>query len=67
MTDDNQVDVRFSSIWLSLEEQGQQADLDPMLALLMLPVRPEAELKISTPQILDLRPDLLSTVLTMLI
>ena len=53
-------------IWLGLEELGQQADLDPMLALLMLPVRPEAELKISTPQILELRPDLLSTVLTML-
>ena len=53
-------------IWLSLEELGQQADLDPMLALLMLPVRPEAELQASTQQILELRPDLLSTVLTML-
>jgi len=53
-------------IWLSLEELGQQADLDPLLALLTLPVRPEAELKGSTQQILARRPDLLSTVLTML-
>jgi predicted transposase YdaD len=53
-------------IWLSLEELGQQADLDPLLALLTLPVRPEAELKASTQQILERRPDLLSTVLTML-
>ena len=52
--------------WLSLEELGQQADLDPLLALITLPVRPEAELKVSTPQILERRPDLLSTVLTML-
>ncbi len=53
-------------IWLSLEELGQQADLDPLLALLTLPVRPEAELKTSTQQILERRPDLLSTLLTML-
>jgi predicted transposase YdaD len=53
-------------IWLSLEELGQQADLDPLLALLTLPVQPEAELKTSTQQILERRPDLLSTVLTML-
>ena len=53
-------------IWLSLEELGQQTDLNPLLALLTLPVRPEAELKASTQQILELRPDLLSTVLTML-
>lgn len=53
-------------IWLSLEELGQQADLDPLLALLTLPVRPEAELKTSTQQILERRPNLLSTVLTML-
>ena len=36
------------------------------LSLLTLPVRPEVELKASTQQILELRPDLLSTVLTML-
>jgi predicted transposase YdaD len=53
-------------IWLSLEELGQQADLDPWLTLLTLPVRPQAELPASTQQILELRPDLLSTVLTML-
>ena len=53
-------------IWLSLEELGQQADLDPMLTLLTLPVRPEAQLRVSTPQILERRPDLLSTVLTIL-
>ena len=53
-------------IWLSLEELSQQADLDPLLALLTLPVRPEVELKASTQQILARRPDLLSTVLTML-
>ena len=53
-------------VWLSLEELGQQADLDPLLALLTLPVRPEAQLKVSTPQILERRPDLLSTVLTIL-
>jgi predicted transposase YdaD len=52
-------------IWLSLEELGQQVDLDPLLALLTLPVRPEAELPASTQQILEHRPDLLSTVLTM--
>jgi predicted transposase YdaD len=53
-------------IWLSLEELGQQVDLDPLLALLTLPVRPEAELPARTQQILEHRPDLLSTVLTML-
>ena len=36
------------------------------LSLLTLPVRPEVELKASTQQILARRPDLLSTVLTML-
>jgi predicted transposase YdaD len=53
-------------IWLSLEELGQQADLDPLLTLLTLPVRPQAELPAITQQILGHRPDLLSTVLTML-
>jgi len=52
--------------WLSLEELGQMPDLDPMLTLLTLPVRAEADLKRSTQAILDQRPDLLSTVLTML-
>ena len=50
----------------TLEELGKQANLDPLLALLTLPLRPKAELKASTQQILERRPDLLSTVLTML-
>ena len=54
-------------VWLSLEELGQQADLDPLLSLLTLPVRPEAELQVSTRRILELRPDLLSAVLPMLV
>lgn len=52
---------------LSLEELSHQKDLDPMLALLTLPVRPEAELQASTQQILERRPDLLSAVLPMLV
>jgi hypothetical protein len=54
-------------VWLSLEELGQQADLDPLLTLLTLPVQPEAQLKRSTQQILEHHPELLSAVLTMLI
>ena len=54
-------------LWLSLEELGQQADLDPLLALLTLPVRPEAELQASSQQILARRPDLLSAVQTILL
>jgi predicted transposase YdaD len=54
-------------VWLSLEELGQQADLDPLLNLLTLPVRPEAELQVSTQRILEQRPDLLSAVLPMLV
>ena len=42
--------------WLSLEERGQQADLDPLRAL---PVRPKTELRASTQQILNQRSDLL--------
>jgi predicted transposase YdaD len=53
--------------WLSLEELGQQADLDPLLALLTLPVRPEAELQASSQRILARRPDLLSAVQTILL
>ena len=54
-------------VWLSLEELGQQADLDPLLNLLTLPVRPEAELPASTQQVLELRSDVLSAVLPMLV
>jgi hypothetical protein len=50
-----------------LEELGQQADLDPLLALLTLPVRPEAELQASSQQILKRRPDLLSAVQAILL
>ena len=46
----------------------QQALVDGVLwlNLLMLPVRPQVELKLSTQQILKRRPDLLSTVFTKL-
>jgi predicted transposase YdaD len=54
-------------VWLSLEELGHQSDLDPLLILLTLPVRPEAELQLTTQQILEGRPDLLSAVLPMLV
>jgi len=54
-------------VWLNLEELGQQADLDPLLNLLTLPVRPEAELQLTTQQILERRPDRLSAVLPMLV
>ena len=47
--------------WLSLEELGQQSGLDPLLSLLTLPVRPEAEIQTATRQILGARPDLLET------
>jgi predicted transposase YdaD len=54
-------------LWLSLEELGQQADLDPLLSLLTLPVRPDSELQASSQQILARRPDLLSAVQTILL
>jgi hypothetical protein len=53
-------------VWLSLEELGQQADLDPLLALLTLPVRPELELPASSQQILETRLDLPFNVVIML-
>ena len=46
-------------MWLNLEELScQQPNLDPLLNLLTLPVRPESELAASTQQILASRPDL---------
>jgi hypothetical protein len=42
-------------IWLSQEELGQQADPDPLLTLLTLPVRVDAELPVSTDQLLHTR------------
>ena len=53
--------------WISLEDLSQQPDLDPMLNLLTLPVRPESELATSSQQILARRPDLKTVVLPMLV
>jgi predicted transposase YdaD len=50
----------------SLEELGQQPGLDPLLSLLTLPVRPEAEIPGATEQILQPRPDLLEPVVSIL-
>jgi predicted transposase YdaD len=52
--------------WISLEALSQQPDLDPLLNLLTLPVRPESELPASSQQILASRPDLDTVVLPML-
>ncbi|MCX5945917.1 MAG: DUF4351 domain-containing protein, partial [Cyanobacteria bacterium] len=46
---------------------SQQPDLDPLLNLLTLPVRPESELAASSQQILARRPDLKTVVLPMLV
>ena len=51
--------------WVSLEELGKQPDLNPLLNLLTLPVRPESELAASSRQILASRPDLDTVVLPM--
>ena len=53
--------------WLSLERMSRQSDLDPLLSLLTLPVRPLAELRPSTERILEQRPDLNSAVFTILV
>ena len=45
-------------VWLRLEELSRQPNLDPLLNLLTLPVRPESELAASSQQILASRPDL---------
>jgi hypothetical protein len=52
--------------WVSLEELSQQPDLDPLLNLLTLPVRPEAELTANSRQVVAWRPDLSAIVLSML-
>ena len=52
--------------WINLEALSQQADLDPLLNLLTLPIRPEGELAASSRQILSSRPDLDQVVLPML-
>jgi len=51
--------------WISLEDLSQQADLDPLLNLLTLPVRPASELAATSQQILAMRPDLDTVVLPM--
>jgi predicted transposase YdaD len=52
--------------WISLEALSQQSNLDPLLNLLTLPIRPESELAASSQQILGSRPDLDQVVLPML-
>jgi predicted transposase YdaD len=52
-------------IWISLEELGQQEELDPLLNLLTLPVLLEPQLQRSS-QILERRPDLTETVFPIL-
>ena len=54
-------------ICLSLEELGQQADPDPLLALLALPVQSDAVLVASSQHILVRRPDLFPAVQTILL
>jgi len=51
--------------WISLEKLSQQPDLDPLLNLLTLPLRPQSELPASSQQILASRPDLDTVVLPM--
>jgi len=53
-------------VWLNLEALSQEPNLDPLLNLLTLPVRPESELAASSQQILASRPDLDKVVLAML-
>ena len=53
-------------IWLSLEELGRQAEHDPILTLLTLPVLPKPDIPGATEQILQPRPDLLEPVVSIL-
>ena len=52
--------------WLSLKELGQRPGLDPLLSLLTLPVLPKPDIPDATDQILQSRPDLVDTVVTIL-
>ena len=54
-------------VWLNLEELSHRPELDPLLNLLTLPVRPESELAATSQQILASRPDLETVVLPMLV
>jgi len=53
--------------WISLERLSRQLNLDPLLNLLTLPVRPENELAATSQQILASRPDLDTVVLPILV
>jgi len=53
--------------WISLEDLSREPDLDPLLNLLTLPIRPERELAATSQRILASRPDLDTVVLPMLI
>jgi len=52
--------------WLSLEELGHQSGLHPLISLLTLPVLPKLDIPGATGQILQPRPDLLDTVVSIL-
>ncbi|MBM5808798.1 MAG: DUF2887 domain-containing protein [Cyanobacteria bacterium M_surface_9_m1_291] len=52
--------------WISLDDLSRQPDLDPLLNLLTLPIRPEAELAANSRQVVARRPDLSAIVLSML-
>ncbi|WP_254993867.1 DUF4351 domain-containing protein [Cyanobium sp. Aljojuca 7D2] len=54
-------------MWLNLEELSCRPQLDPLLNLLTLPVRPESDLAATSQQILASRPDLDTVVLPMLV
>jgi len=59
------LEVFLASVhWLNLEELGQKPGLDPLVTLLTLPVLPKPEIPGATGQILQPRPDLLDTVVT---
>ena len=62
-----QVFLEQQVMWLNLEELSCRPQLDPLLNLLTLPVRPESELAASSQQILASRPDLDTVVLPMLV
>jgi len=53
--------------WVSLEELGQQPEHDPILTLLTLPVLTKPDIPCATGQILQPRPDLIDTVVTILV
>ncbi len=52
--------------WINLEVLSRRSQLDPLLNLLTLPIRPASELAASSQQILAVRPDLDQVVLPML-